>query len=170
MVNNDGDGCYWAHPNKAFHFVCGVEEGSAKVIEVVKDGDLPRAVCYKEKTVGLIELHYFFVKVCFKIHCAGKTGNVLVAGLVHRGEQVEESFQEAWWIMVTFYFYEMLLGGWLWLRRLREKVAEMTRVADLFRRGLNNSLSSLSTLTSIGTRTQKWDGMEGSSRQFPPCL
>ncbi len=88
MVNNDGDGC-WAHPDKASYLVRGVEEGSAKVMEIVEDGDLPCAVCHKEKAVGLIELCHFFVKVCFEIDCAGETGNVPDAGLVHRGEQVE---------------------------------------------------------------------------------
>jgi hypothetical protein len=48
MVHNDGDGCR-AHPDEASYFVCGVEEGSTKVMEIVEDGDLPRAVCHKEK-------------------------------------------------------------------------------------------------------------------------
>ncbi len=91
MVNNDGDGCR-ARPNEASHFVCGAEEGFAKVMEIVEDGDLPHADCHKEKTVGLVEPHHFYVKVCFKVHCTSETGNVPVAGLVHRGEQVEEGF------------------------------------------------------------------------------
>ncbi len=88
MVNNDGDGC-WAHLDKASYLVHGVEEGSTKVMEVVEDGDLPCAIHHKENDVGLIELHHFFTKVCFEIHCAGETSNVLVARLVHSGEQVE---------------------------------------------------------------------------------
>ncbi len=91
MVNNDGDGCR-AHPDKASHFVCGAEEGSAKVMEIVEDGNLPRAVCHEEKTIGLVEPRHFYVKVCFEVHCAGETGNVLIAGLVHHGERVEEGF------------------------------------------------------------------------------
>ncbi len=91
MVNNDGDGCR-AHPGKASHFVCGAEEGSAKVMEIVEDGDLPHAVCHKEKTVGLVEPHHFYGEVCFEVHHAGETGNVPVAGLVHCGERVEEGF------------------------------------------------------------------------------
>jgi hypothetical protein len=44
----------------------------------------------REEIVGLVELHHFQLRVCFEVHCAGETGNVLVAGLVHHGEQVEE--------------------------------------------------------------------------------
>ncbi len=75
-----------ARPDKASYLVRGAREGSANVMEVVEDGDLHRAVCHKEKAVGLIELHQFFVKVCFEAHCAGETGDVPVAGLVHCGE------------------------------------------------------------------------------------
>ena len=39
----------------------------------------------------MIELPHFFVGVCLKVHRAGETGNVPVAGLVHCGERVEES-------------------------------------------------------------------------------
>ena len=43
-----------------------------------------------------------------------------------------------------FYFYEMLLGGWLWLRQRREGAAEMTK--DPFEKDLVNSSGSLSAL------------------------
>ncbi len=43
-----------------------------------------------------------------------------------------------------FYFYEMLLGGWLWLRRRREGAAEMTK--DPFEEDPIDLLSSLSAL------------------------
>ena len=115
MVNNDGNGCGGC-PDKASPFVCGAEEGTAKVMGIVEDGDLPHAVCHKEKQVGLVELHHFYVKVCFEIHCAGETDNVLVAGLVHSGEQVgvEEGFsggvEEHG---ADFLVLRMLLGGWL---------------------------------------------------------
>jgi hypothetical protein len=56
----------------------------------VEDGDLPCAVRHEEEIVGLVELSYFHVGACFKVHCTGKTGNVLVAGLVHHSEQVEK--------------------------------------------------------------------------------
>jgi hypothetical protein len=88
MVDNDGDGCQ-ARPNKVSYLVRGAGEGSTKVMEVVEDGDLPHAFHHKEKAVGLIELHHLFVEVCFDVHCAGKTGNVPVVGLVRHGEQVE---------------------------------------------------------------------------------
>jgi hypothetical protein len=61
-------------------------------MEIVEAGDLPRAVFHEEKTVGLVEPHHFYVKICFKVHRAGETGDVPVAGLVHRGERVEEGF------------------------------------------------------------------------------
>ncbi len=91
MVNNDGDGC-GARSNKASHLVCGAEEVSAKVVGIMEDGDLLRVVLRKEKAIVLIELHHFYVRVGFKVHHAGVTRDVPVAGLVHRGEQVEESF------------------------------------------------------------------------------
>jgi hypothetical protein len=91
MVNNDGGG-FRAHHDEASHFVCGVEEGSAKVMEIVEDGDLPCAICHEEKTIGLVEPRHFYVKVCFEVHRAGETGDVLVAGLIHHGERVEEGF------------------------------------------------------------------------------
>ena len=67
-------------------------KGSAEVIRVVEDGDLPCTVCHEEKTIGLVESHHFYIRVCFEIHCAGETNNVLVVRLVRRGEQVEEGF------------------------------------------------------------------------------
>ena len=39
----------------------------------------------------MIELRHFSVGVHLKVHCGDETGNVLVAGLVLRGERVEES-------------------------------------------------------------------------------
>jgi hypothetical protein len=91
MVNNDGDG-YGACSNKASHFVCGAEEVSAKVVGIMEDGDLLCVVCCKEKTIGLIELHHFCIRIGFKVHRASVTGDVSVDGLIHRGERVEESF------------------------------------------------------------------------------
>ena len=38
-----------------------------------------------------VERTFFSFGVCFKVHRAGETGNVPVAGLVHCGERVEES-------------------------------------------------------------------------------
>ena len=38
----------------------------------------------------MIELRHFSVGVHLKVHCGDETGDVLVAGLVHRGERVEE--------------------------------------------------------------------------------
>ena len=58
---------------------------------VVEDGDPPCAVCHEDNIEGLIELRQFFVVVPLEVHRAGETGNVLVAGLVHRGERDEES-------------------------------------------------------------------------------
>ena len=90
MVNNDRDG-YRACPNEASIFVRWTEEGPTKIMGVGEDGD-PLCAARKEDDVeGLIELLHFFVEVSLKVHCAGETSDVLVAGLVHRGEQVEES-------------------------------------------------------------------------------
>ena len=58
---------------------------------VVEDGDPLCAACHKDDVEGLIGPHHFFVGVCLKVHCAGETSNVLVAGVVHHGERVEES-------------------------------------------------------------------------------
>ncbi len=38
----------------------------------------------------MVESHHVQLGVCVEVHCAGDTGNVLVTGLVHRGEQVKE--------------------------------------------------------------------------------
>jgi hypothetical protein len=115
MVNNDGEGC-WAHPDKASHLVYGVKEGSTKVMEVVEDGDLPCAVHHKEKTVGLIELHkYILSSFASKSIALVKPAMFWLLDLFTAVSKLNRAFQEAWWIMVTFYFYKMLLGGWLWL-------------------------------------------------------
>jgi hypothetical protein len=107
MVNNDRDGCR-ARPDEASHFVCGAEEGSTKVMEIVEDDDLPCAVCHEEKTIGLVEPHHFYVEVCFEVHCTGETGNVPIAELVHRGERVDEGFPGGVeGHGAVFYFYEI---------------------------------------------------------------
>ena len=55
------------------------------------EGWLSPSCCLpQEKTEGLVESHHFYVEVCFKIYSTSETNDVLVAGLVHRGEQVEE--------------------------------------------------------------------------------
>ncbi len=38
----------------------------------------------------MVESRQFQLGVCVEVDCAGEIGNVSVAGLVHRGEQVEE--------------------------------------------------------------------------------
>jgi hypothetical protein len=58
----------------------------------------------EEKTVDLIELCQFFVEVCFEIHRAGETSDVLVSELFTMVSELKRAFQEAWWIMVTFFF------------------------------------------------------------------
>ena len=84
------------------------------VVGLVDDGDFLRVVRHEEETKGLVESHHFYVEICFEVHHAGENCDVLVAGLVHCGEQVEvgcpgglEDYG------AVFYFYEMLLGGWL---------------------------------------------------------
>ena len=58
-------------------------------------------------------MHHFYVKVCFEIYHAGEIDNVLVAILVHRGEQVEEDFPGGVDHCAVFPVLQMLLGGWL---------------------------------------------------------
>jgi hypothetical protein len=43
-----------------------------------------------------------------------------------------------------YYFYEILLGGWIWLQQQQEGAAKMTK--DPIKKDLINSLSSLSPL------------------------
>jgi hypothetical protein len=76
----------------------------------VEDGDLPPAVCHEEEIVGLVESCQFHIGVCFKVHRAGKTGDVSVAGLVHRGEQVEEGIKGGMEGHCAFYFYEIAMA------------------------------------------------------------
>ncbi len=73
----------------------------------MEDGDLPHAVCHEEEIVGLIKWSHFHIWVCFKIHCAGETGDVLAAGLVHFGEQVEKGIPGGVEGHGVFYFYEI---------------------------------------------------------------
>jgi hypothetical protein len=82
MVDNDGDG-YRACSDKASDFDRWTEEGPTS--------DPLCAARHKDDVEGLIELRHFFVGVCFDFHSVSETGNVPVAGLVHRGERVEES-------------------------------------------------------------------------------
>ena len=104
-------------PDEASHFVGGVKECLAKIVGVVDDGDFLREVCHKEEAKGLVELRHFYVETCFEVHRAGETGNVSGAGLFCRGEQVEEGCPGGVEDHgAVFYFYEMLLGRWLWLQ------------------------------------------------------
>ncbi len=91
VVHDDGDGGR-ANPDKAAHFVGGVEKGAAEVVGVVEDGDLLFVIGRKEKTLGLVKPHHFYVKACLKNHRAGETGNVSIAGLLHHGDQVKKGF------------------------------------------------------------------------------
>ena len=85
MIHNDRDGC-GSRPDEATHFVGGVEEGAAKIVGVVEDGDSLFFVCREEKTVGLVKRSHFYFEACLKIHRAGETGDVLIAGLVYHGD------------------------------------------------------------------------------------
>jgi hypothetical protein len=76
----------------------------------VEDGDIPRAVCHEEEIVGLVELSHFHIGVCFKVHCAGKPGNVLVAGLVYHSERVKEGAPGGVKGHGVFYFYEIAMA------------------------------------------------------------
>jgi hypothetical protein len=77
----------------------------------MKDGDLPGAVRHEKEIVGLVELRYFQLRVCFEVHCAGETSNVLVAGLVHHGERVEEGIPGGVEGHGAFYFYEIAMAA-----------------------------------------------------------
>ncbi len=58
MVHNNRDGGR-ADPDKAAHFIGGAEEGAAKIVGVVEDGDFLFFICPEEKTVGLVEPRHF---------------------------------------------------------------------------------------------------------------
>ncbi len=73
----------------------------------MEDGDLSRAVCHEKEIVGLVESCHFQLGVYFGVHCAGKTGNVSIAGLVHCGEQIEEGLPGGVEGHGAFYFYEI---------------------------------------------------------------
>ncbi len=67
-----------------------------------------------------------------------------------------------------FYSYEMLLGGWLWLRQWQEGALEMMK--DPFKKDPINSSSSLSALDANLELAQGWTlARNGDSHQFPPC-
>ncbi len=85
MVHNDRDS-RGANPGEAAHFVGGAEEGATKIVGLVEDGDFLFFVCREEKTAGLVKPCNFFFEACLKIHRAGETGDVLIAGLVHHGD------------------------------------------------------------------------------------
>ncbi len=91
VVKHNGDGG-GANPDEAAHFVGGAEEGSVEVVGVVKDGDPLLFVHPKEKAEGLDDLCHCFGEAGLEDHRAGKTGNVAVASLVHRGDRGEERF------------------------------------------------------------------------------
>ncbi len=106
VVEHNGDGGR-ANPDEAAHFVGGGEEGAAKVMGVVNDDNLLLVVRHEEEIKGLDELHHFNLEACLKIHCAGETGAVAVAGLVHCGDQGKEYFPGGLELHV-FYFYKKL--------------------------------------------------------------
>ncbi len=56
----------------------------------------------------MVESRHFNAGVCFEVHRTGETGDVLVAGLIHRGEQVDEGVPGGVEGLGIFYFYEML--------------------------------------------------------------
>ena len=116
MIEDNGGGI-WARPDEASHFVGGAKECPPKIVGVVDDGDFLRAVCHEEEIEGLVEPRHFYIEICFKVHRTGETGDVPAAGLVHQGDRVEEDCPGGLEDHgAVFYFYEMLLGGWLWLR------------------------------------------------------
>ncbi len=57
-----------------------------KIVGVVEDGGSLFFVCREEKTVGLVEHRHFYFEACLEIHRASETGDVSIAGLVHRGD------------------------------------------------------------------------------------
>jgi hypothetical protein len=112
VVHNDGGGRR-AKPDKAAHFVGGAEEGAAKIVGVVEDGDFLFFVCREEKTVGLVAPCHFYFKACLKIHRASETGDILIAGLVHRGDQVKKSFPGGvGGHGIAFFISTKSYGGW----------------------------------------------------------
>ena len=82
----DNWGGVLARPDEASHFVGGAKECPPKIVGVVDDGDFLPVIRHEEETEGLVEPCYFYVEICFEVHHAGETGDIPVAGLVHRGE------------------------------------------------------------------------------------
>ncbi len=116
VVHDDGDGGR-ANPDEAAYFVGGAEKGAAEVVGVVEDGDLLFVVGRKEKTVGLVEPRHFYVEACLKIHRAGETSDVSIAGLVHRGDRDKKGFPGGVeGHGVAFFISTKSYGGWLGLR------------------------------------------------------
>ncbi len=68
MIEDNGGGI-WACPDEASHFAGGAKECPPKIVGVMDDGDIFWVVCHEEETKGLIEVHHFYVKICFKVHC-----------------------------------------------------------------------------------------------------
>ncbi len=74
--------------------------------------------CHEEKTVGLVEHPHFYFEACLKIHRAGETGDVSIAGLIYRGDRVKQSFPGGvGGHGVTIFIATKSYGGWLGLRR-----------------------------------------------------
>ncbi len=112
VVHDDRDSGR-AYPDEAAHFVGGAEEGAAKIVGVVEDGDFLFFVCRAEKTVGLVKPCHFYFKACLKIHRAGETSDILIAGLVHRGDQVKKSFPGGMGGHgIAFFISTKSYGGW----------------------------------------------------------
>ncbi len=106
---------------------------------VVNDGNLLLVVRREEETEGLDELRHFYLKARLEIHRAGETGNVAVAGLVHRGDQGKERFPGG-----------LELHGFLFLRKATAGVLGFNNEGCngnderiLFQRNLNDLLAPL---------------------------
>ncbi len=107
VVNNDRES-RGSFPDKSSHFVRGTKEGSAKVVGVVEDGDLPCAVCHEKKIVGLVELCHFQLGGCFEVHRASETGNVWFPDSLTVVGELKRAFQEVWRVIVLFISIKLL--------------------------------------------------------------
>jgi hypothetical protein len=99
VVKHDGDGG-GANPDEAAHFVGWANEGAAKVVGVVKNGDPLLVVRREEKAEGLDELRNFVAEARLEFHRLVKPATLRPPALFTVVIEVKSAFQEVWRCMV----------------------------------------------------------------------
>jgi len=101
VVDNDGYG-YRACPDEASNFVHWTEEGPTKIMGVVKDGDLPCAVCHEDNIEGLIEMINFLLDFVSKSIPPVKPAMFRLPDLFAVTSELKRAAQEVWRGMKVF--------------------------------------------------------------------